>query len=340
MPLTRRCLRDPLWPPCLCGESNRRVMSETEEPHRERPAGRSGLTTRPDRVRLQIIGRPLAGHSFLEPTNVPLPRPARGACPVPVRHRAHRPDAGLVPPHPRPHLRLRRVRPRALGGVRWLEGEAGLHQARARQRTTPPGRALVRYDAASGRREVWVPAARLVPPATRAAGGRGLRLVARRQAAADLHQHPPVWRQNTRGDYWALDLATGSSASSGGPTPSRPPSCSPSSRPTAAGSPTCGRTTCTSRTSPTARITALTSDGSRTIINGTFDWVYEEELELYATACAGARTAGASPTGSSTPRGCSDFDLINNTDSLYSVRHPGPVPQGGRAPTPPRASAS
>ena len=51
----------------------------------------------------------------------------------------------------------------------------------------------------------------------------------------------------------------------------------------------------------TARITPLTTDGSRTLINGTFDWVYEEELmNYYATAGAGARTAGASPTGSST----------------------------------------
>ena len=28
------------------------------------------------------------------------------------------------------------------------------------------------------------------------------------------------------------------------------------------------------------QITKLTTDGSRTIINGTFDWVYEEELDL------------------------------------------------------------
>ena len=49
-------------------------------------------------------------------------------------------------------------------------------------------------------------------------------------------------------------------------------------------------------------ITALTTDGSRTLINGTFDWVYEEELmNYYATAGAGARTASGSPSGSSTP---------------------------------------
>ena len=30
----------------------------------------------------------------------------------------------------------------------------------------------------------------------------------------------------------------------------------------------------------TRKITQLTNDGSITIINGTFDWVYEEELDL------------------------------------------------------------
>ena len=76
------------------------------------------------------------------------------------------------------------------------------------------------------------------------------------------------------------------------------------------------------------RITQLTSDGSRTIINGTFDWVYEEELTC-ATGSAGAPTAGGSPTGSSTPPGCGDFLLINDTDSLYSFTIPVQYPKAG-----------
>ena len=85
-------------------------------------------------------------------------------------------------------------------------------------------------------------------------------------------------------------------------------------------------------------ITQLTMDGSRTMINGTFDWVYEEELGLRD----GWRW---SPDGASiaywqlNADEVRDFDLINNTDSLYSFSQAGPVPQGGRRPTPPRASA-
>ena len=67
----------------------------------------------------------------------------------------------------------------------------------------------------------------------------------------------PVWRLNTRGDYWVLDRASGGScASSAAATPSPRRSCSPSSRPTAGAWRTSGRTTCTSRTSTRATITA------------------------------------------------------------------------------------
>ena len=52
--------------------------------------------------------------------------------------------------------------PEFLGAVRWLEGEPAYTRLEP-DSTTPPARALVRYDAATGRRDVWVPASRLVP---------------------------------------------------------------------------------------------------------------------------------------------------------------------------------
>ena len=53
--------------------------------------------------------------------------------------------------------------PEQPGRVRWLEKEAAYVKLET-DSTTPGGQALARYDAATGRREVWVPAARLVPP--------------------------------------------------------------------------------------------------------------------------------------------------------------------------------
>ena len=64
------------------------------------------------------------------------------------------------------------------------------------------------------------------------------------------------------------------------------------------------------------RVTQLTSDGSETIINGTSDWVYEEEF--------GVRDGFRwSPDGRSIAywqfdsSGVGIFSLINNTDALY-----------------------
>jgi dipeptidyl-peptidase 4 len=75
-------------------------------------------------------------------------------------------------------------------------------------------------------------------------------------------------------------------------------------------------------------ITQLTRDGSRTIINGTFDWVYEEELSLrdgFRWSPDGARIAYWQLDAS----GVRDFLLINNTDSLYSFTIPVQYPKAG-----------
>ena len=89
-----------------------------------------------------------------------------------------------------------------------------------------------------------------------------------------------VWRQNTRGDFWSLDLVTWQLASSAAPD------AKPSTLMFAKFSPDGGRVAYVRENNlyvedlADGRITQLTQDGSRTIINGTFDWVYEEELNL------------------------------------------------------------
>ena len=76
------------------------------------------------------------------------------------------------------------------------------------------------------------------------------------------------------------------------------------------------------------RVTQLTSDGSETIINGTSDWVYEEEF--------GVRDGFRfSPDGRSVAywqfdsSGVGIFSLINNTDALYPVVTKIPYPKAG-----------
>ena len=76
------------------------------------------------------------------------------------------------------------------------------------------------------------------------------------------------------------------------------------------------------------RITQLTKDGTRYLVNGTFDWVYEEELFCRD----GWRW---SPDGKSVAywqlntEGVKEFSLINNTAALYPIITSFPYPKAG-----------
>ena len=97
---------------------------------------------------------------------------------------------------------------------------------------------------------------------------------------------------------------------------------------TGAGWPTSASTTSTWSRSTTAAITPLTTDGSRTIINGTFDWVYEEELSMrdgfrWSPDGRSHRLLAARRIGR--PRLPAD----QQHRLALLLHHPGPVPQGG-----------
>lgn len=188
----------------------------------------------------------------------------------------------------------------------------------ALERSTTPsgGTDLVKYDAESGRREVLVPAARLVPSEAAAPlriedyewspDGRLLKIFTNSQRGV---------RSNTRGDYWVLDLSGGQLSKLGGSAP-------PSSLMFAKFSPDASRVGYVRDNNlwvedlKTHRVWQLTSEGSKTVINGGFDWVYEEEL--------GVRDGWRwSPDGAAVAfwqlntEGIGEFAIINNTDSLY-----------------------
>ena len=88
-----------------------------------------------------------------------------------------------------------------------------------------------------------------------------------------------VWRANTRGDYWVLDLDTGGLTTLGGELERRWFQF-------AKFSPDGERAAYVHHNDiyvediRSGKITRLTSDGSDTVSNGAFDWVYEEEWGL------------------------------------------------------------
>ena len=91
----------------------------------------------------------------------------------------------------------------------------------------------------------------------------------------------PVWRLNTRGDYWVLDRAAHKLRKLGGADAKRSTLMFAKFSPDGRRVGYVRRTISMSKILDSGAITPLTSDGSRTLINGTFDWVYEEELMNY-----------------------------------------------------------
>ena len=228
-----------------------------------------------------------------------------------------------------------RVRPGALAARR-----LGLHHRRARSPTAAPTSSATTPPPARAR--VLVAGARLVPPG--ADERRSTSTTTRgRPTAASCSSSPTrakVWRQNTRGDYWVLDVASGTLAQLGGERAGLDADVREVLARRAPASPTCAPTTSTSSASTTAAITRLTD---RRLGD-------DHQRHVRLGLRGGARRARrvplepgrprASPTGSSTRTGVGIFTLINNTDSALSGRDARfRIPRPAR-PTPRCASAS
>ncbi|MEE9132076.1 MAG: S9 family peptidase [Gemmatimonadota bacterium] len=201
------------------------------------------------------------------------------------------------------------------GPARWLADGSG-YTTVERSVEIRGGQDIVRYDPESGDREVLVPASELVPE-----GGSEPLYVNDYHWSEDgaklliFTNTKRVWRDNTRGDYWVLDLETGELQQVGG-------DADESSLMFAKFSPDGRRVGYVHDNNiyvenlANGRITPITTDGSETIINGTSDWVNEEEFFL-------RDCFRWSPDGRSIAywqfdvEGVREFQMINNTDSLY-----------------------
>lgn len=140
-----------------------------------------------------------------------------------------------------------------------------------------------------------------------------------------------VWRYKTRGDYWLLDLKTGVWKQLGKGLKSQ-------SLMFAKFSPDGKQVAYVSEYNLYAEdlalgiIKPLTKGGNRRLVNGTFDWVYEEEF-----SCRDGFRWG--PDSKSIAywqvdaAGTRDYYMINNTDSVYSRIIPVEYPKAGQSPS-------
>lgn len=140
-----------------------------------------------------------------------------------------------------------------------------------------------------------------------------------------------VWRQDSRGDYWVADINKNTITQIGKGKPS-------SSLMFAKFSPDASKVAYVSGHNiyvedlGTGAIKPLTTNGTSRMINGTFDWVYEEEfgcLDGFKWSPDGKTIAYWQIDATK----IKNFLMINNTDSIYSFNVPVEYPKVGQDPS-------
>ncbi len=212
------------------------------------------------------------------------------------------------------------------GPVRWMKDSQSYSVLERNPGTNVPD--IVKYDAKNGKRSVLISSEELIPHGMnsplRVSGYNWSEDNSKLLIFTNTRR---VWRYHTRGDYWVLDLKTKELKQLG-------KGLEGSSLMFAKFSPDANRVAYVSNLNiwvedlSTGKVEQLTFDGGDHIINGTFDWVYEEELD----ARDGFRW---SPDGKSIAywqsdtEGVGTFYMIDNVDSVYSTIIPLPYPKAG-----------
>jgi len=219
-------------------------------------------------------------------------------------------------------------RSRLLGPVQWQTDGSG-YLALEPSPTKRGSVDIVRYDVNTGERSVKVSAEKLTPAgAAQPLAVEEFSLTADEQKLLIFTNTARVWRSNTRGDYWVLDLKANTLRQLGGAE------AKPSSLMFAKFSPDGQRVGYVRENNvyvenlADSKITKLTSDGSRYIVNGTFDWVYEEEL-FCRDGFRWSPDSKQIAYWQLNSEGVKEMTLINNTAELYPVVTTFPYPKAG-----------
>ena len=219
-------------------------------------------------------------------------------------------------------------RQKGITAARWMKDNRDYSALETNQ--TVGAKDIVVYDAKTGNRKVLVSAENLIP-----AGEKNPLIISDYTWSEDMSKlliftnTRKVWRYHTRGDYWVLDLINGTLTRTGS-------SLEPARLMFAKFSPDAKNIGFVYKNNiyvqglETGEIEQMTYDGNDRIINGTFDWVYEEELSCRD----GFRWSPDSKKISfwqMDTEGTGTFYMINNIDSIYPKLIPLPYPKVGTA---------
>jgi dipeptidyl-peptidase-4 len=232
--------------------------------------------------------------------------------------------------------------PEEPGQIRWLEDGSGYTalETVSEYRDVEPGRDetgeiikwpedIVFYNPATLERSTLITAARLTPQgADRALSIDDYSWSEDRAKLLIYTNSAKVWRTKSRGDYWVLDIASGELWQLGGSDAGE------SRLQFAKFSPDATRVAYLYEDNiyvqdlDSRAIDQLTTDASDTVINGLFDWVYEEEFHTrdgFRWSPDGSKIAYWQLDTSA----AQDFLMINNTDTLYPQITRFPYPKVG-----------
>ncbi|MGX5914662.1 DPP IV N-terminal domain-containing protein [Aliidiomarina sp. Khilg15.8] len=190
------------------------------------------------------------------------------------------------------------------------------------------GQDIVRYHPQTDAREVLVSASQLTPE-----GSQQALQIADYQWSQDgskvliFTNTRRSWRTHTLGDYWVLDRATGELRQLGAEAPE-------ASLQFAKFNPEADRVAYVMQNNlyvqalDSMQVTQLTDDGDERIINGTFDWVNEEEFSLrdgFRWSPDGEHIAYWQVDSNDVPM----FTMIDNVSELYPTLTEFPYPKVG-----------
>ncbi|MEP5569182.1 MAG: S9 family peptidase [Halioglobus sp.] len=188
---------------------------------------------------------------------------------------------------------------------------------------------VVQYDPSTGERKVLISLPQLTPNNSDKAlvvddyrwSNDGTRILIYTDAEY-------VWREKSRGDYWMLNRDDGDlwqlGAEHAGTSQMMFGKFSPDGTKFAY----VWRNNIYYQDLSTREVSALTADASDTVINGLFDWAYEEEFSIQ-DGFRWSPDSGRIAYWQLDTRAARDFLIINNTDTLYPAVTAIPYPKVG-----------
>jgi dipeptidyl-peptidase-4 len=206
------------------------------------------------------------------------------------------------------------------GGTRWIEGGNAYAAIENGQ--------IVRYDTAGGARTVILSAAQLTPKQT----GKPLAVADfawsadRKKLLISTNPHRVMIRKPAA-EYWVLDLSTSAWRKLGGPNGADLLFAKLS--PDGASAAYVRDANLYVEDLATGAIKSLTSNGTNLIVNGTSDWVYDEEFSL-ADGFRWSHDGRSIAYWQFDQHDVPEYSLVNYTDGLYPVIFKYPYPKAGQ----------